>query len=117
MKDTDQINKLEIPDDTQETKKRKAKTRKKKKKTTCNKPNTSVDKKQESLEVVRLRGVQKCVYFPDDRVVQQLENLAQGYAHASFSSIVQQLVVGFLDAAKNAKATDRSCEIKTTVLL
>ena len=63
-------------------------------------------------------GATKCIYFRNAEQLSQLEALHDLYPHASVSSVVQQLVDGFLvNYHQRANQTSREIPVVTTVYL
>lgn len=61
------------------------------------------------------RGVTKCIYFADAGQLESLETMLLA-THTSLSSVVQQLVAGFLDAA-NQQPSSRTIDVQKRVFL
>lgn len=62
-------------------------------------------------------AVAKAIYFRDNTQVKNLEEILTKHPRASSSSVIQQLVGGFIEAYKANKLQDNKVELSVTVYL
>ena len=67
--------------------------------------------------LVRRRGAQRCIYFPDDSIPAHLLEMLKPYPRASLSNIVAQLLTQVTNALTEAPEKTRSVTFDAQIWL